>query len=217
MEKIIKGMGKIEFGKFYSENNKIINSLENTPIIDSTVIKKISSNQLKKLLGNNYIYSLLKTRETITIYKTNPINLLSQYRFDIVVKYYYVKSYLENENIEEATKIYLSHIKAFNNFHEPDGKKNSASDFIIKFNLLVENIKKNNVLNKTIIPISMTGIPIDGAHRIAISLYLGLEIEYAVFDLLDGKYDEKFFIKRGMPNEYVKKVKCIFKNKNNYN
>lgn len=211
MEKFIEGMGKIEFGKFYNNKNKIIYSLEDTPIIDSQKVQNISLDQLRNLLDNEYIYNLIPHRDKINVYKTNPINLLSKYRFDIFVKYYYVKSYIENKNVTEAKEIYLSHIQAFNNFYEPDGRKNSPKDFIEKFNTLIDNIKFCNSLNKTVIPISMTGIPIDGAHRIAISLYLNLEIKYCVFDLLDGKYDEIFFLQRGMPYEYVQKINDLSK------
>ena len=211
MEKIIEGMGKIEFGRFYNNENKIISSLDESPIIDSKKIQTISSVQLKELLDNDYIFNLISHRNKIIVYSTNPINLLSKYRFDIFVKYYYVKSYIENYDLKEAKKIYLSHIKAFNNFHEPDGRKNNAKDFIIKFNSLIENIKSCKNLDKTIIPISTTGIPIDGAHRIAISLYLNLKIKYCVFDLLDGKYDEIFFLQRGMPYEYVQKINDLSK------
>ena len=200
MEKIIEGMGKIEFGRFYNNENKIISSLDESPIIDSKKIQTISSVQLKELLDNDYIFNLISHRNKIIVYSTNPINLLSKYRFDIFVKYYYVKSYIENYDLKEAKKIYLSHIKAF---HEPDGRKNNAKDFIIKFNFLIENIKSCKNLDKTIIPISTTGIPIDGAHRIAIALYFDLKIQYCVFDLLDGKYDEIFFLQRGMPYKYV--------------
>ena len=196
-------MGKIEFGRFYNNENKIISSLDESPIIDSKKIQTISSVQLKELLDNDYIFNLISHRNKIIVYSTNPINLLSKYRFDIFVKYYYVKSYIENYDLKEAKKIYLSHIKAFNNFHEPDGRKNNAKDFIIKFNFLIENIKSCKNLDKTIIPISTTGIPIDGAHRIAIALYFDLKIQYCVFDLLDGKYDEIFFLQRGMPYKYV--------------
>ena len=203
MEKIIEGMGKIELGRFYNNENKIISSLDESPIIDSKKIQTISSVQLKELLDNDYIFNLISHRNKIIVYSTNPINLLSKYRFDIFVKYYYVKSYIENYDLKEAKKIYLSHIKAFNNFHEPDGRKNNAKDFIIKFNFLIENIKSCKNLDKTIIPISTTGIPIDGAHRIAIALYFDLKIQYCVFDLLDGKYDEIFFLQRGMPYKYV--------------
>lgn len=211
MEKIIEGMGKIEFGRFYNNENKIISSLDESPIIDSKKIQTISSVQLKKLLDNDYIFYLISHRNKIIVYSTNPINLLSKYRFDIFVKYYYVKSYIENYDLKEAKKIYLSHIKAFNNFHEPDGRKNNAKDFIIKFNSLIENIKSCKNLDKTIIPISTTGIPIDGAHRIAIALYFDLKIQYCVFDLLDGKYDEIFFLQRGMPYKYVQEIKDLSK------
>ena len=211
MEKIIEGLGKIEFGRFYNNENKIISSLDESPIIDSKKIQTISSVQLKELLDNDYIFNLISHRNKIIVYSTNPINLLSKYRFDIFVKYYYVKSYIENYDLKEAKKIYLSHIKAFNNFHEPDGRKNNAKDFIIKFNSLIENIKSCKNLDKTIIPISTTGIPIDGAHRIAIALYFDLKIQYCVFDLLDGKYDEIFFLQRGMPYKYVQEIKDLSK------
>ena len=96
MEKIIEGMGKIEFGRFYNNENKIISSLDESPIIDSKKIQTISSVQLKELLDNDYIFNLISHRNKIIVYSTNPINLLSKYRFDIFVKYYYVKSYIEN-------------------------------------------------------------------------------------------------------------------------
>lgn len=211
MEKLIEGMGKIEFGRFYNNKNKIISSLDETPIINSQKVKAISLNQLKKLLDNEYIYNLVPRRDKINVYRTNSINLLSKYRFDIFVKYYYVKAYIENTNVTEAQEIYLSHIKAFNNFFEPDGRKNSKDDFIKSFNSLIESVKTCNNLDKTIIPISTTGIPIDGAHRIAISLYFDLEIQYCVFDLLDGKYDEIFFLQRGMSYKYVEKIKNVSK------
>lgn len=76
----------------------------------------------------------------------------------------------------------------------------------------MEKIKFCNNLDKTVIPISTTGIPIDGAHRIAIALYFNLEVRYCVFDLLDGKYDDIFFLQRGMPYEYVQKIKKYLKN-----
>lgn len=211
MEKIIEGMGKIEFGKFYNNRNKIISSLDESPIINSKNIGSISQEQLKELIDNDYIYNLLKPRKNIQVYTTSPLNLISQYRFDIFVKYYYVKSYCENKNREEAREIYLSHIKAFNNFHEPDGRKSNVHDFIEAFNSLIENVKECNNLNKTIIPISTTGIPIDGAHRIAIALHLNLNVNYAVFDLLDGKYDYNFFMRRGMPDKYIQKTKEVYK------
>ena len=47
MEKLIEGMGKIEFGTFYNNKNKIISYLDETPIINSQKVKASSLNQLK--------------------------------------------------------------------------------------------------------------------------------------------------------------------------
>lgn len=204
-------MGNIEFGKFYINKNKRINSINESPIIKSSKVKEISLKELQKLLDNNYIFNLIEHREKIYVYKTKAQNLLSKYRYDIFIKYYYVKAYLENENVEEATRVYLSHIKAFNNFHEPDKRKNNEIDFIDSFNQLINDVKDLGSIDKTIVPVSTTGIPVDGAHRIAIALYFDLEINYAVFDLLDGKYDKEFFIQRGMPFEYIKKVNKLLR------
>ena len=211
VKKYIDGMGNIEFGKFYINKNKRINSINESPIIKSYKVKEISLKELQKLLDNNYIFNLIEHREKIYVYKTKAQNLLSKYRYDIFIKYYYVKAYLENENVEEATRVYLSHIKAFNNFHEPDKRKNNEIDFIDSFNQLINDVKDLGSIDKTIVPVSTTGIPVDGAHRIAIALYFDLEINYAVFDLLDGKYDKKFFIQRGMPFEYIKKVNKLLR------
>ena len=211
MKKYIEGMGNIEFGKFYINKNKRINSINESPIIKSSKVKEISLKELQKLLDNNYIFNLIEHREKIYVYKTKAQNLLSKYRYDIFIKYYYVKAYMENENVEEATRVYLSHIKAFNNFHEPDKRKNNEIDFIDSFNQLINDVKDLGSIDKTIVPVSTTGIPVDGAHRIAIALYFDLEINYAVFDLLDGKYDKKFFIQRGMPFEYIKKVNKLLR------
>ena len=211
MKKYIEGMGNIEFGKFYINKNKRINSINESPIIKSSKVKEISLKELQKLLDNNYIFNLIEHREKIYVYKTKAQNLLSKYRYDIFIKYYYVKAYMENENVEEATRVYLSHIKAFNNFHEPDKRKNNEIDFIESFNKLINDVKDLGSIDKTIVPVSTTGIPVDGAHRIAIALYFDLEINYAVFDLLDGKYDKEFFIQRGMPFEYIKKVNKLLR------
>ena len=125
MKKIVDEMGEIEFGRFYNNKNKIISSLNESPIIDSKKVQTISLNQFENLLDNEYIFNLIPHRDKINIYRTSPINLLSDYRFDIFVKYYYVKSYIENYNLNEATEIYLSHIMLLIGVgRSPCGKEN---------------------------------------------------------------------------------------------
>lgn len=195
----INGMGKIKFEKLKDSNKK----LKGIPIKNSKYLRTISYMELGKLLDNEYITSLLKKRNKIRIFETMPINLISKYRYDVFIKYYYVQEYITQENYELAKKIYLNHIKSFNNFIEPDGKKKGPQSFIENFNSLIENIKCVG-MNKTIIPITPNGEIIDGAHRLAIALYLNLAVQFAIFDLLDVNYNKNFFINRGFNIEYVK-------------
>lgn len=195
----IHGMGKIIFEKLKDENK----NSRNNPIKNSKYLKTVSYEEFRKMLGNEYILSLLKKRDKIRIFKTAPINLISKYRYDVFVKYYYVQSYIKNENYNLAKEIYLNHIKSFNNFVEPDGRKDNSEDFIKGFNELIENVK-NIGIEKTIIPITKNGEIIDGAHRLAIALYLNLKIQFAIFNLLDANYGKEFFISRGFNKKYIK-------------
>ena len=195
----IPGMGHIKFESLKDKNKKD----SNNPIKRSKYIRTISYQELEKLINNEYIFSLLKRRNKIRIFESNPINLTSKYRYDVFIKYYYVQAYLENKNYKLAQNMYLEHIKSFNNFIEPDGKKKGKKEFIENFNTLINDIKINGI-NKTIIPITKNGEIIDGTHRLAIALYLNIKIQFAIFDLLDANYSKEFFLNRGYNLEYIK-------------
>ena len=210
--KEIPNMGNIIFDKFYNSSNIVITDINMSPIKNSQMVKIVDENTANKLINNQYIYSLLEKRQQYYVYECVPEKLTSRYRYDVYVKYFYVKSYIEKNNYDLAKKIYLSHIKAFNNFFEPDGSKSSPDDFIDNFNILIESIKTEG-LSKTIIPISKTGIPIDGAHRLAICLYLKIKVPFLVFDLLDAKYDKEFFVSRGMIDSYCTTIDNLVKEK----
>lgn len=210
--KEIPNMGKIIFDKFYNNSNIVIIDINMSPIKNSKLIRIVDENDVNKLINNQYIYSLLEKRKQYYVYQCSPEKLTSRYRYDVYVKYFYVKSYIEKDNYDLAKKIYLSHVKAFNNFFEPDGSKSSPDDFIDNFNILIESIKAEG-LNKTVIPISKTGIPIDGAHRLAVCLYLKIKVQFLVFDLLDAKYDKEFFLNRGMIESYCATIDNLAKTK----
>lgn len=105
MEEVIEipGMGNIKFEQLKDENKKE----KNNPIKMSKYIETIKYEELKNLIKNDYIMSLLKKRQKVRIYETSPINLISQYRYDVFIKYYYVKSYIENKNYDLAKEINL--------------------------------------------------------------------------------------------------------------
>ena len=195
----IKGMGIIKFENLI-DNNKKLNGM---PIRNSKYLRTVTYKELTKLLDNNYILLLLPKRNKIRIFETMPINLISKYRYDVFIKYYYVQAYITKKNYELAKEIYLNHIKSFNNFTEPDGRKNEPNDFIQSFNNLIDTIKYTGI-NKTIIPVTKNGEIIDGAHRLSIALYLNLKIQFVIFDLLDVDYSKDFFVERGFNLKYAK-------------
>ena len=195
----IKGMGKIKFEKLIDKNK----NSKGMQIRNSKYLRTINYKQLYKLIDNNYIFLLLPKRSKIRIFETMPVNLVSQYRYDVFIKYYYVQAYITKNSFDFAKKVYLNHIKSFNNFMEPDGRKNNPNDFIKNFNNLIDSVKKEGI-DKTIIPISKNGEIIDGAHRLSIAIYLNLKIHFAIFDLLDVNYGKDFFINRGFNQEYAK-------------
>lgn len=195
----IEGMGKIRFEKLIDSNK----NTKSMPIKNSKYLKTISYEQLNILLDNNYIFTLLPRRSKVRIFETRPINLISKYRYDVFIKYYYVQAYVTNKNYILAKKIYLNHINSFNHFIEPDGKKNTADDFINSFNKLIDDIKNTDKI-KTIIPVTKNGEIIDGAHRLAIALYLNKKVRFAIFDLLDANYSKDFFINKGFNAKYIK-------------
>ena len=124
--------------------------------------------------------------------------LLKQKRFDLIFKYVF----LAQQN-EFAHNAYLENITAFNNFYElnpSDGvPKNSADDFVQSFNNLIQNIKDNGFkADKGSIPIGKNGDITDGAHRLAASAYLGLDVETVDDTVYDELYDYRFFQQRQM-------------------
>ena len=82
----IQGMGCIKFESLKDSNKND----KDIPIKNSKHVDTISYKELKELINNEYIVSLLKERKTVRIFESNPINLISQYRYDVFIKYFYV-------------------------------------------------------------------------------------------------------------------------------
>lgn len=133
----------------------------------------------------DYLNTFLNFTNKQFVYKVNPNELLSPINYDIFIKYLFLK----NINNKYIKKIYLSHIKAFNNFKEPDGSKKNKSDFL---NNCINLLKSNYSIN-TIIPVSNQGIIIDGSHRVAISIIKNQEIMCTNFKTEDLYFDFIFF------------------------
>lgn len=186
----IKNMGNVCILKYHRKDNNI----------DFDNIGTISINELKNIINNfDYLSSFLKFENKMNIYSVKAINLLSPLNYDIFIKYLYLKN-IDNDYIK---KMYLKHIKIFNNYKEPDGSKKNKTDFLNSTKKLVLYFENGFDSSKSIVPISNQNIIIDGSHRIALSIIKNQKVSCIKFDTEDLLFDFRFFKKRGFSQEYL--------------
>jgi hypothetical protein len=134
----------------------------------------------------------------------NAIDFLSSNRLDIVAKYLYVKFFIKKIDSNFGLDIYLSHIDSFNGFVENDeSKKIGKDEFISTFNSLIESIKINGYDPDSFIPISKNNIILDGAHRIAASIYFDEKVNTVSTNFENKIFDYKFFKDMGLKEEFL--------------
>ena len=91
-------------------------------------------------------------------------------RVDLVVRYMYVKEYMEKNNDFEATDIYLCMVEKRGCF----GYK-SETEWLLDFNVTINSIKNNGFDEEFPILVNKSNLLWDGSHRLAISFCLGIE------------------------------------------
>lgn len=132
-------------------------------------------------------------------------NFFDENRLDVIIKYLYVKAYVENNNYDYYKKLYLNSIKVINGGIEDE--KKSIEDFLFNFNKLIDSIKKKGFNKKYSIPIGKDGIILNGAHRLAVCMYFKIEPEFKQEkENSHCKYNYHFFIKSGFKENYLYEV-----------
>jgi len=131
-------------------------------------------------------------------------NLLTSNRLDVIFKYLFIK--LRDKSPEFANQIYFDHIKIITNglFEEKDNFKSSYEDFFNDFIKLDEKIKKqgfNSEISK--IPLSKDGSIINGAHRLASSIYHGFKVDTLNTNEKRHNYNYEFFRIRALKNDIL--------------
>jgi hypothetical protein len=145
-----------------------------------------------------FIYEKLK-KESYEVIKIDPIKLLTWNRLDLAFRLFF----LENKNSKIGEELYTHVISAqtFNTFNEQGNEhKFSSREFIKYFNHTYEDIKKNGFDKKrTLIPLSNSNTILNGAHRIASSLHLGLDVFCIRTELPDMISDYKYLYEMNVP------------------
>jgi hypothetical protein len=101
----------------------------------------------------------------------DPIELLTTNRFDVIIKYLYAKSYLNNYKSNYYLDMYREHLRLWNNFIEYDNKNKRGFEFFKNtFENLIDDININGFnQNESVIPVMNKNI-LNGSHRLASAL-----------------------------------------------
>ena len=89
------------------------------------------------------------------IYSVSPLQLVTAYRFDVIIKYMYAKSIKDNLKTLYYKNIYKEHLRLWNNFKEYDNvNKNTFEDFDNTFKTMINDMSVNGFNeNKSNIPV----------------------------------------------------------------
>ena len=162
-------------------------------------------------------------KKRLSVEALDPKNLITPQRFDVLAKIIFLKFLTSNSDDNIGEKLYIKHLELLNGLLEIDSngssKKLGKHSFILSFKKLLHSIKKD--FNKSYaIPISNNNI-LDGAHRLAVAIFLKKDIFVFKVNRKEFNYNYLFFKEKKFPeiyldmmaNEYLlykKKARLIF-------
>lgn len=133
--------------------------------------------------------------------------LITKERIDLIAKLMMLRNLSGEVCLDFYEKIYVTHIEAFSlgTFQEPgDVNKSSTDDYIRTFRELYENISLNGFDdNISIVPVGKDNVILNGSHRTAIAVFLGIKIPVIRFNHLSANYSLTFFRERHLSEEYL--------------
>jgi FkbM family methyltransferase len=160
---------------------------------------------------NSHLLTLLPFQEEHEIDELPATDLLCSERFDVMSKYIYAKLTLLNVASDWRLQVYSDLQKIFG-FKEGDGSgKNSRSDYLNKFDEILNSIKTDGFKKEMgFLPIGNNNILIDGSHRLAASLLFNRHVPVIKFDIEPARYDYGYFLKRGLAPEIADSMALEF-------
>jgi hypothetical protein len=97
-------------------------------------------------------------------------------RVDVIVRYMYIEFFLGETHKVNPYELYKKMcMKRMGHTHARN--EDEVTSFVMKFNSLIESVYQNGFFKNSAIELSnsTTNKLVDGSHRIAVALYMGLE------------------------------------------
>tara|TARA_R100000152_G_C6781665_1_gene216723 strand:- start:4536 stop:5780 length:1245 start_codon:yes stop_codon:yes gene_type:complete len=146
-------------------------------------------------------------------------NMFKWNRFDLPIKFLFLKFYDKDINSSFADDMYKEHLRLWNGFNEYDNpNKNSYEKFRDDFIKIFVDIENNNFdWNKSPIVLDSENYLINGAHRTAAAMYLDTNYKFRrQTSIADGQKicDYNLFSHLGLSEEYMDAAALEFVRRN---
>lgn len=159
-----------------------------------------------------------KQRQQPAFFWVDPITLLHPDRLDIAAKALYANVILGRQTQHsgvDAEHCYLKHIMYRTGGKEPgdEQRKHSLHSFQQQFIELIQSMRQHGFLEEYAIPVSKkTGLILNGAHRLAAALILGLRRVPVIYNTeLDGlTWNAHWFITQGFTPKEVDELTRVW-------
>lgn len=130
--------------------------------------------------------------------------LVTAARLDLGAKHLYARLAGAEPPVQWGRRVYLAHLKVWNGFFEHVPRKRSAEDFLNAFDrVLADTAASTEAGLDTVIPVTLDGSPLNGAHRIAAALLHDRPLRAIPVEVVpdnaryDGAYFERLVADRG--------------------
>lgn len=154
-----------------------------------SIMTKVPLDDIRRKLNPHFLWCYQQRQGSLpdeVAVKTVPaLDLLFHpARFDLMIKYLYVRFHLRGEHIPFVDGLYARHLLGPDGQHaEADGRKVSLNDYVYQFERLISSLQLRGYDRRiSVVPVNLDGSCLDGAHRLAASAYLGETLPVAVFD-----------------------------------
>ena len=153
--------------------------------------------------------------ELIKVRKILDSEIINGYfnRVDVIVRYMYIEFFLGETHKVNAYELYKKMcIKRMGHTHARN--EDEVNAFVMRFNSLIESVYQNGFYKNSSIELSndKTNKLVDGSHRLAIALYMGLEdipFTYRNSDW-DAKYGFDWFMKNGFTELELEEIEDCY-------
>lgn len=173
-------------------------------------VKVLPQEELEELIEPTIFERLSK--DSYTVYKTNPEELLTHNRFGLAFKIIFLQ--MLDCCYEYGEEVYLEHIKAFSygTFTEPHNKKKVGKNKFIETFLSLYNEIDEKGFNpkKSILPLSSREHIKNGAHRLAAAIYANKKVYCIKTENKGSIFDYKFFYDRNVRPEFIDAAATTF-------